>query len=335
MLLYTTSLAFKTPSTEIETYFNSYAKELIDSYIESDNIIDEYIEKAEPILDTIQTTELELSNGSKLFYFFNNHRDQIRQRLIKNPKYNKGYLNLKRKLGVITTIDGSEPSDVSNDELDIMIEKLNNPKLNMSKITKTNHSIITFYRINKEVIENALLTNPKYHNGYDVIRTRVFGSSKIEEYIELLNNHKINVEKFETEVHFSDGELISNFWEKNRKAIGEYLNSSSKYAKGYVLAKLKNELGYSTQSKSKELIKKSIICEKNLIKFEINTSLLYFIPSLLFEKLLQFYIDNKIPYINGDGTLNENFLITEKEFYDKYNMTFLELIVEKEKVNTL
>ena len=61
--------------------------------------------------------------------------------------------------------------------------------------------------------------------------------------------------------------------------------------------------------------------------------MLELIPSKLFDNLLNFYIERKIPYINVDGTLSSIFLITEKEFKEKYCMDFNDIL--KEKVNTL
>lgn len=307
------------------------AKELIDSYKESADIIDEYIIKAEPVIDIIEQTDIVLSNGSKISFFLGNHKEQVTERLIKDQKYRKGYMNLKRKLGLI--IEDKEEEKIEEDILDIMIEKLNNPKFNITKETKTNISVLKFYRLNKKQIVAKLQSDPKYKYGYDVIRTRVFGSSKIEEYIELLNNYIINVEKYEENIHFRDGELIANFWVKNKRAIDEYLASDIRYMQGYEVAKIKNELGYSTQSKSKETLRKSIICEQNFIRYDINREMLELIPSKLFDNLLNFYIERKIPYINVDGTLSSIFLITEKEFKEKYCMDFNDIL--KEKVNTL
>ena len=307
------------------------AKELIDSYKESADIIDEYIIKAEPVIDIIEQTDIVLSNGSKISFFLGNHKEQITERLIKDQKYRKGYMNLKRKLGLI--IEDKEEEKIEEDILDIMIEKLNNPKFNITKETKTNISVLKFFRLNKKQIVAKLQSDPKYKYGYDVIKTRVFGSSKIEEYIELLNNYIINVEKYEENIHFRDGELISNFWVKNKRAIDEYLASDIRYMQGYEVAKIKNELGYSTQSKSKETLRKSIICEQNFIRYDLNREMLELIPSKLFDNLLNFYIERKIPYINVDGTLSSIFLITEKEFKEKYCMDFKDIL--KEKVNTL
>jgi len=310
-----------------------HAKELIFNYKESLDIIDEFIEKAEPVVDIIDTTDIVLSNGSKISFYLGNHRNKIAERLEKDNKYKKGYINLKRKLGLI--IDDKDPEKIREDILDVMIEKLNNPKLNITKETKTNGNILKFFRLNKSQIAFKLKNDSKYKYGYEVIKTRIFGSSKIEEYIELLNNYVIDVLKFETNIHFKDGELISNFWTKNRKAIDEYLNSDERYIRGYEIARIKNELGCSAQSKSKETLKKSIICEQFLINYEYNRELLEKIPSVIFDALLEFYIKNKIHYLNFDGTLSNAFLITEKEFKEKYNMYFSELLNKKEKVNTL
>ena len=304
-------------------------KEQILEHSTTDNLIDEFIDYAEVNLDGITTSTVVLSNGSKVMYFLSNHNKQIKYRLEHCSKYKKGYKNLKRRLGVNCT-----SRKEIEEELEEMIVKLNDSKYDLSYRTTTNTYLYNYFYSNKKKIIKKVLEDPKYKDGYEVIKTRLFGFSKIDEYIDLINTYGINVEK-EEELCFSDGSKIGNFWVINKDAIANHLKKYNRYGIGYELARLKVKNGCSTFYKSKEYIRKMEICDKYLIDFELNKDILSYIPSEMLEPIINLLDENKIQYRTNEGKLTKVILVTEKELIVNYGLDINNLINDKEKVNTL
>ena len=301
----------------------------INNHNSSDNIIDEFIELAEVNISSLSTSKLVLSNGTRIDNFLYNHKEQIIYRLTKCSKYKIGYLNLKRKLGIEFISKSDEEK-----ELGYVIECLNDISIDLTHKTITNSYIHNYLLNNKNKIIKIVLNDPKYNEGYEVLKTRLFGFSKLDEYIDLVNTYTINIENDE-KFCFKDGTKIGKFWCNNKKNLENLLKKYTRYGMCYELARIKINGGCSRAFKNKEYLRKVLICEKYRIDYELNKDILNYIPSELFEPILILFEKNMISYLDRDGKLLSKILITEKELIVKYGLDIDTLIKGKEKVNTL
>ena len=101
-------------------------------------------------------------------------------------------------------------------------------------------NVYTVIDHHKEKIISRIKTDLKYKEGYEKAKEIIFNIEhpidKISEFIELLNNGYIP--KYEDkETKFSNGDIINQFWYKNKNNIKEKIAFDKKYQIGYEKAK--------------------------------------------------------------------------------------------------
>ena len=190
--------------------------------------------------------ETKFSNGESVNTFWYNNKDKIIERLTIDPKYVEGYETAKSII-----------KKFSFDKIADFIELLNKGYVPKARDKETKFSngepINQFWANNKDKIIERLTTDPKYKEGYETAKTTIKGLSfdKIADFIELLNKGYVprNIDK---EAKFSNGESVNTFWSNNKDKIIERLNTDSKYAEGYDLAKKIVEIMILPQEERKQ-----------------------------------------------------------------------------------
>lgn len=187
--------------------------------------IEEFIELLnngyKPISDDKIT---KFSNGEIIRTFWSRHKNEIKERIKTNSKYDKGYDTVHRIL-----------DNLSFDKIEEFIELLNQGYVPKSLDEKTKfsngESINSFWtRYSKQVIER-LNTDSTYEVGYDLAK-RILTCDKVADYIELLNQG-YKPTRTDTQTKFSNGEPINTFWRYNFDKIIERLKTDPKYKTGY------------------------------------------------------------------------------------------------------
>ena len=190
-----------------------------------------------------QTT---FSNGEPINKFCARNKEKIIEKLNTDSKYAEGYETAK------SIIKG-----LSFDKIADFIELLNqgySPKFTDKETTFSNGEPINqFWQNNKEKIIERLTTDPKYKEGYEIAHKTISDLSfdKIADYIELLNTGYVPKAR-DKETTFSNGEPINQFWHNSKDKIIEKLNTDSKYAEGYDLAKKIIEIMILPQEERKQ-----------------------------------------------------------------------------------
>lgn len=196
--------------------------------------IAEYIELLnQGYVPKYEDKETKFSNGDLINYFWGHHKRKIKEQLENNINYKIGYTLAK------TTI-----KDLEIDKIEEFIELLNEgyiPK-RVDKETKfSNGDIVNFFwKGHKEQIKEKIKTEEKYKNGYEkaktIIKSVEYTIDKIAEYIDLLNQGYIP-KSIEREIKFSNGDILEQFWPRNKEKIKLSLEVEDKYKVGYEMAK--------------------------------------------------------------------------------------------------
>ena len=210
--------------------------------------------------------ETKFSNGELINAFWNNNKDKIIERLNTDSKYEVGY-KLAHKMIF----------DLPFDKIADYIELLNKgykPISNEKKVTFSNGDLLNkFWVTNKDKIIERLNTDSKYKEEYEIAHKTISDLSfdKIADYIELLNKGYVP-RKIDKEAKFSNGESVNTFWSNNKDKIIERLNTDSKYAEGYDLAKKIIEIMILPQEERKQklLELKEYISNMNQDNMSIN-----------------------------------------------------------------
>lgn len=184
------------------------------------------------------------SDGIYINSFIRN-KEKIIHELVTNSKYQYGYDTAKH--GIINYIEMQKNKLSFEEKIEEYIKLLNLgyiPKAIDNKTYFSNGEKINQFWHHKEKIIKALFTNQKYQYGYDTakeiinnINKKLSKEDKIKEYIELVNNGYIPVNKEQSQC-FSDGSLISAFWQNNREIIISELYSNELYNEDYDLARI-------------------------------------------------------------------------------------------------
>ena len=210
--------------------------------------------------------ETKFSNGEPVNYFWQVNKDKIIERLNSDFKYAEGYETAHKFI-----------KNLSFDKTTDYIELLNQgyiPK-SIDKETKFSNGelINVFWTTNKDKIIERLNTDSKYAEGYETAKSIIKNLSfdKIADFIELLNQEYIPKNK-DKETKFSNGEPINNFWANHKEKIIEELNTDSRYAEGYDLAKKIVEIMVLPQEERKQRLKelKEYINNMNQDNMSIN-----------------------------------------------------------------
>ena len=252
--------------TELETnpkYETGYekAKETLKNYLEKkkkrsslsvEDRIPEYIEMLNKgYIPKKNDSETEFSDGSKVNYFWFNHKDKIKEELETNQKYETGYERAKQAINPLSTEDKvPEYIEMLNKGY---VPKSNDPETKFSDGNKVNW----FWSTHKDKIKEELETNPKYETGYERAKQAINPLStedKVAEYIEMLNKGYVPKYK-DSETEFSDGSKVNHFWNNYKDKIKTELETNPKYETGYEKAKeaVKNYLEKSSTKKIKSI----------------------------------------------------------------------------------
>ena len=237
------------------------AKETLKNYLEKkkkrsslsvEDRIPEYIEMLNKgYIPKKNDSETEFSDGSKVNYFWFNHKDKIKEELETNQKYETGYERAKQAINPLSTEDKvPEYIEMLNKGY---VPKSNDPETKFSDGNKVNW----FWSTHKDKIKEELETNPKYETGYERAKQAINPLStedKVAEYIEMLNKGYVPKYK-DSETEFSDGSKVNHFWNNYKDKIKTELETNPKYETGYEKAKeaVKNYLEKSSTKKIKSI----------------------------------------------------------------------------------
>lgn len=165
--------------------------------------------------------------------------------------------------------------------------------------------------LNKYLIENANIISNK---------TREFIKVIIKNRI---NNKKRNTEKAETYYRYLKRQyqnIISKKTEKNEQLTIKEKQKNTDYNA------MKNVLSFFPYSPISNQILVDQFCKTNYIDTEINQSLLQKPFYEIYTKVL-FLIDNNIPVLNRNGTINQILFMSDLNMQEIYNISIEELVM--------